>query len=360
MSIFIIAEAGVNHNGSLRAAKRLIDAAAGSGADAVKFQTFHPEQVVIEKAEKAAYQKKTTGEQGSQLEMIKKLALDSKSHHVLFRYCQRRKIEFMSTPFDLDSIDLLLTLNVRRLKISSGDVTNAPLLYKAACTKLPIILSTGMSEICEIRDALGVIAFGYLGLRCKKPDRALFRKVFASNACRLHLQRKVTLLQCTSEYPTPPCDVNLRAMDTLRKEFNLPVGLSDHTVGIHVAIAAAARNATVIEKHLTLDRSLSGPDHKASLEPDEFRRMVACIRDVENALGSSIKTVASSERKNKLVARRALVAAHSIRRGEVFTENNIIAKRPGRGISPLNYWHFLGLKAHKDFEKDEALTLRRL
>lgn len=354
--VFIIAEAGVNHNGSLEMAKRLIEAAAAAGADAVKFQTFKSNNVISKFAEKASYQKETTGVNESQLEMVRKLELDEDAHLELKAYCKQCQIEFLSTPFDLESIDLLVhKLNVTSLKIPSGEITNAPLLLKAAQTGLPIILSTGMAVLGEIEQALGVLAFGYLQ-SSDYPSIAGFQDAYRSMEGRELLKEKVALLHCTTEYPAPLEDVNLRCMDTMKNAFELPVGYSDHTEGITIPIAAVARGAVIIEKHFTLDKNLPGPDHKASLEPDELRAMIEAIRHVEVALGSSVKVPAASERKNMGIARKSLIAAGNINIGDTFTENNVTTKRPGTGISPMYYWEFLGKSAKKSYREDEVIT----
>lgn len=355
MSVYIIAEAGVNHNGSLAAAKKLVDAAARAGADAVKFQTFRAENIAGVRAPKAVYQKEATGSKESQLQMLKKLEIDEKSHEILIRRCGEKKIQFLSSPFDIPSLQLLAgKLGLNRIKIASGEITNAPLLLEAARSGRRVILSTGMSTLPEIRTALGVLAFGYTDRR-GAPSRKLFLSAYNSRAGRLALKRKVILLQCTTEYPALFEDVNLLAMDTLKKTFSLPVGLSDHTAGIAVPIAAAARGAAVIEKHLTLDRGLPGPDHRASLEPSEFKLMVEAIRQVESALGSPVKRPAKIEIQNLPIARKSLVAARNIRRGDILTNANIAVKRPGRGLSPLRYWDCLGKKARRNYRKDEAI-----
>ena len=351
-SVYIIAEAGVNHNGSLEMAKQLIDVAAAAGADAVKFQTFKAENVVSRAAPKADYQKATTDATESQLEMIRRLELDRSSHEALFAYCRGRNLEFMSTPFDGESVDLLVKLGVARLKVSSGEITNAPLLLKMARTGLPIIISTGMASLGEVEAALGVLAFGYLDYR-EPPSLAEFHRAWREGQGAL--QEKVTLLHCTSEYPAPLEEVNLRAMETLAIAFGLPVGYSDHTPGIGVAIAAAARGARIIEKHFTLDKSLPGPDHRASLEPEELNAMIRTIREVEAALGSHLKFPATSELKNREIVRRSLVAARRIRKGERFSEDNLTSKRPGNGISPLSYWDWIGKIAQRDFQPDEII-----
>lgn len=355
-NVFIIAEAGVNHNGSLEMAKKLIDAAAEAGADAVKFQTFKSNQVISKFAEKAAYQKQTTGNEESQLEMVKKLELDEAAHFELREYCVQKDIEFLSTPFDLESVDLLVEkMGVSLLKVPSGEITNGPLLLKVAQTGLPVILSTGMAVLGEIEQALGVLAFGYL-YPDGKPSIHAFQAAYTSTAGRQILKEKVMLLHCTTEYPAPLEDVNLLAMDTMRAAFGLPVGYSDHTEGIVVPIAAVARGANIIEKHFTLDKNLPGPDHKASLEPGELREMVQAIRQVEKALGTAVKAPSPSEHKNKDIARKSLVAAEDIQAGQVWTEQNLTTKRPGTGISPMRFWELLGKTVGKSYKEDEVLT----
>lgn len=354
---YIIAEAGVNHNGSLEMAVALIEAAASAGANAVKFQTFRTEQLVTRMAPKAEYQKRHTDGYESQYQMLKKLELNEQAHFYLYEQCKRNGVDFLSTPFDNDSLDLLTQrLNVSRLKISSGDLTNAPLLYKAAIARVPIILSTGMSNLGEVEDALSVLAFGYLYPN-QMPSLKHIRQAYAKDEAQQSLRQYVVLLHCTTEYPTPYEEVNLRVMDTLNNAFGLPVGYSDHTQGISVPIAAVARGACMIEKHFTLDRSLPGPDHQASLEPRELKQMVDSIREIEMALGSARKHPVSSEWKNKDIARKSLIALQPIQQGELFTANNIICKRPGNGISPLYYWDMLGQKALKSYDKDELIEL---
>jgi N-acetylneuraminate synthase len=354
--VFIIAEAGVNHNGSIEMAKQLIDIAAETGADAVKFQTFKAENLVSKHAPKAEYQKKTTAEEESQLEMIRKLELGEDAHHLLIKHCKFRNIEFLSSPFDFESIEFLAhTLNLPRIKIPSGEITNGPYLLQVAKTGKPVILSTGMSTIGEIETALGVLAFGYLPNH-NEPSLEKFRDVYCSETGRKTLEKKVILLHCTTEYPAPFEEVNLRALETLRIAFGLPIGLSDHTPGIAVPIAAVALGASVIEKHITLDRNLPGPDHKASLEPDEMKAMVAAIRQIEAALGNGLKIPSPSEWKNRTVARKSLTASCQIKKNELFTENNISIKRPGTGLSPMLYWSLYNRKALKDYEQDEMLS----
>jgi len=352
----IIAEAGVNHNGSLERALALIDAAAEAGADVVKFQTFKSGAVISRFAVKAEYQVKSTGGDESQLEMVKKLELDEAAHRKLVAYCNKRSIQFLSTPFDLSSVEFLVKeLEISRIKISSGEITNGPLLLKAAQSGKPIILSTGMSTLGEIETALGVLAFGY-AKAISPPSLQAFGEAYGSDAGHKVLRDKVTLLHCTTEYPAPLSDVNLRAMSTLRQSFGLPVGYSDHSQGISIPLAAVALGAVIIEKHFTLDRNLPGPDHNASLEPNELKQMVKSIREVELALGSPIKRAAASEIKNKDVARKSIVAAVPISAGEPFSLSNLTTKRPGTGISPMYLWNMLGKRASRDFSADEVIV----
>lgn len=350
---YIIAEAGVNHNGSLDLALELVDAAARAGADAVKFQTFKAANIASAGAGKAEYQKRTTDGEENQLAMLKRLELDEAAHLVLMGRCRERGIEFLSTPFDLESLDLLLKLGVSRLKVPSGEITNGPLLLAVGASGLPVILSTGMADPGDIRAALGVLALGMTG--GTDPGEAAFGRALASQAGQKALADRVVLLHCTTEYPAPLQDVNLRAMAAMRQEFGLPVGYSDHTQGLAVPTAAAALGACLIEKHFTLDRGLPGPDHKASLEPGELADMVAAVRAVELALGSPAKVPAPSELKNRPIARKSLVAARAIARGQVFTPENLTVKRPGTGISPLRYWEFLGRTAERNYAADEVI-----
>ena len=354
-SVYIIAEAGVNHNGSLEQAMRLIDVAAETGADAVKFQTFKADKLVSRAAPKAEYQIETTGSRESQHAMIKKLELDEAAHVALIRRCKTGSIEFLSTPFDVESLELLARkFNLSKIKLSSGDITNAPLLLAAARTGKPVILSTGMSTLEEIETALGVLAFGYAEPSAS-PALSAFEHAYDSATGQQALRDKVTLLHCTTEYPAPFADVNLRAMATLQQAFGLPAGYSDHTPGIAIPIAAVALGAVMIEKHFTLDRNLPGPDHKASLEPAELKQMVRSIREAESALGSALKQPAASELKNRPVARTSLVAARDIRKGEPFTPDNLAVKRPGDGISPIRYWEWLGKIATRDYRRDDKV-----
>ena len=353
--IYIIAEAGVNHNGSLDLALQLVDAAADAGADAVKFQTFRADRLVSGSAPKAEYQKAATGASESQFEMLRRLELDQEAHQQLLAHCGKRGIQFLSTPFDPESIDLLaMTLDLPMLKLSSGEITNAPLLLKAARSGKPIILSTGMATLGDVETALGVLAFGYTD-HDNMPGEGAFRAAYAGAEGQGVLREQVTLLHCTTEYPAPFADVNLRAMGTLSAAFGLRVGFSDHTEGIAVPIAAAALGAVLIEKHFTLDRTLPGPDHKASLEPDELKQMVTAIRQVELAFGSYRKLPVPSEIGNAQVARRSIVAAWAIRAGEPFSEGNLSVKRPGSGISPLRYWELIGRPAGRNYMPDELI-----
>lgn len=355
MSTYVIAEAGVNHNGSIDLAKQLVDIAVAAGADAVKFQTFRAESLVSRQAPKAAYQLETTFSGESQFDMIKRLELSEEAHDVLIQYCEAAGIQFLSTPFDPSSLRLLVErFQLPRIKLPSGEVTNAPLLLEAAQSGLPLILSTGMSTLDEVEAALGVLAFGYLGL-AGPPSVMAFREAFDSEDGKRALRKQVTLLHCTTEYPTPFSDVNLRAMCTMRERFNLAVGFSDHTPGIVAPIAAAALGATVIEKHFTLDRSLPGPDHQASLEPGELTAMVSAIRQVEWAMGTGVKLPAESEKKNLATVRKSLIAARPVKKGEQFTSGNLTVKRPGTGASPFSYWDYLGKEASRDYAEDEVI-----
>lgn len=356
-NVYIIAEAGVNHNGSMSLARQLVDVAVIAGADAVKFQTFKTEEVVTRKAPKACYQNKTTDSSETQFEMIKKLELSQKEYIELFHYCKKRKIQFLSSPFDLKSMNFLVNdLEVPCLKIASGEITNAPLLMGAALAGKPIILSTGMSTLAEVEEALGVIAFGYLKLSAKKTPEE-FRAAYCSAAGQRILKKKVTLLHCTTEYPAAFGDVNLRVLDTLRMAFNLPVGFSDHTLGIAIPIAAVARGAVLIEKHFTLDQKSYGPDHESSLNPLELKMMVESIRQVELALGVTVKIPRSREIGSRKIVRKSIVAAKNISRGGLFTRNNITTKRPGIGLSPLRYWELMGKIAEKDYVIDETIKI---
>ncbi|MBO8177961.1 N-acetylneuraminate synthase [Aeribacillus pallidus] len=355
---FIIAEAGVNHNGSIQLGKELIEGAAKAGADAIKFQTFITDLCLTETAVKADYQIKSTDPDESQFEMVKKLELSPKMHEELIEHCNKNNILFLSTPFDEPSVDLLVNkFNVPLLKIASGEITNAPLLLKMARTGKPILLSTGASSIADVEKALGVLAFGYQSTHMQTPSIEAFERAYSSEEGQKLLQENVTLLHCTSEYPAPFDEVNLNAMKTLQRTFSLPVGYSDHTKGIAIPIAAVAMGAVVIEKHITLDCNLPGPDHRASLELDEFSEMVSSIRQVEASLGQSLKIPSYSELKNKPVIRKSIVASRQINKGETFSSENLTIKRPGDGVSPFYYWEYLGKKANKTYQKNERVFL---
>lgn len=351
----VIAEAGVNHNGSPEMALRLVNAAADAGADIVKFQLFHADALASPDAHKADYQKRATGPDQTQLEMLQQLELQEDDFHRILRRCRDRHIGFLATPFDEQSLDELVgKYGAETIKFASGELTNGPLLLRAARTGRSLVLSTGMSTLAEVEAALAVLAYGYT-VTDDSPSQQGFQRAYASEKGRQALCSHVTLLHCTTEYPSAYEDANLRAMDTLRETFALPVGLSDHTPGIVIPVAAVARGATIIEKHLTLDRNLVGPDHRASLEPDALREMVTAIRQVEVALGDGVKTPAASERKNMPAARKSLVAARDIRKGETFTAENVAIKRPGAGTSPMQYWDWLGRVAEQDYKKDQML-----
>lgn len=352
---YIIAEAGVNHNGDLDTARRLIDVAAAAGADAVKFQTFRADALVSKSAPKAEYQKKLTDAGESQYDMIKRLELSEQDHRILIGHCRNRGIQFLSSPFDTASARFLLAdLRLPLVKIASGEITNAPLLLAIAQAEAPVILSTGMSTLADIEEALGVLAFGY-SRQGGPPGPAAFEECYRSAVGQRALAAKVSLLHCTTEYPAPYDEVNLKAIDTMRQTFGLPVGLSDHTEGIAVPIAAVARGAAIVEKHFTLDRGLPGPDHKASLEPGELKAMVAAIRQVEAAIGTGTKVPSAAELKNRAVARKSLVAARDIKTGEPFTAENLAVKRPGTGVPPIRYWDWLGKPADRDYKADERV-----
>lgn len=350
----VIAEAGVNHNGSLQLALELIDVAAQAGADVVKFQTFDAARLVTAAASKADYQVANTRDAGSQLQMLRQLELSHDDHRALVARARERDIRFMSTAFDDESLAFLATLDMPALKVPSGDLTCAPLLLQAARLRKPLIVSTGMASLAEVEQALGVLAFG-LASDSEPRSSADFEEAYRSREGRNALEQHVTLLHCVTEYPAPLETVNLRAMDTLAAAFGLPVGYSDHTLGIEVAIAAAARGAVVIEKHFTLDRTLPGPDHAASLEPAELRQLVAAVRKVQCALGSPIKQPAPAEIPNRAVARRSIVAARPIRAGERFAAGMLSAKRPGTGLSPMAWWNLIGKTATRDYQTDEVI-----
>ncbi len=350
----IIAEAGVNHNGSVERALDLIDMAADAGADVVKFQTFRADLLATGSAPKADYQVRQTGAEKSQADMLRELELTEEEFEALAAHCLKRDIEFMSTPFDEQSIGFLTDrLNVLRLKVSSGDVTNGPLLLSMAQTGLPIILSSGMSTLEELDQALGVIAFGYVGEG--EPGQEAFTNARSSSKGQAALLDKVTLFHCTSAYPAALKDINLRAMDTIKARFGLPIGYSDHTQGITVSVAAAARGATMIEKHITIDKSLAGPDHAASLETDELQALVRAVREVSACLGRAEKQPTTGELQMAKIARRSLHAACDISAGDVFGAQNIAIRRPGTGRSPMDFWDLMGEKSTRAYKAEEGI-----
>jgi N-acetylneuraminate synthase len=350
----IIAEAGVNHSGSLDTALGLVDAAADAGADIVKFQTFNASSVAGRSAGKADYQQRTTDASESQRAMLQRLELSQSAHHDLIARARQRGIEFLSTPFDATSLDFLLSLDLPRIKIGSGDLTNAPLLHAVAKAGATLILSTGMATLGEIEEALSVLAHGYSDSN-EPPGMPAFRAAWRDPAARLLLSRHVSLLHCTTEYPCPATDVNLAAMQTLRTAFRLPVGYSDHTDGAEVSLAAVALGANIIEKHLTLDRNADGPDHAASIEPADFSRMVSAIRNVESALGDGVKAPMNSEIRNIPVARKSLVAARPLKAGQTLAAADITTKRPGSDRSPIEYWSLIGTIATRPYDTDDPL-----
>ena len=354
--VYIIAEAGVNHNGSPELARALIDAAAEAGADAVKFQSFRADDLVSRAAPRAKYQADNVGGDETQHEMLRKLELSFDQQREIARHAKEAEISFLSTPFDPVSLEFLVRdLGLKRIKIGSGDLTNAPLLLGAARASVDVILSSGMASLEETLMALGVLAFGYTAGRNDSPSLTAFARARDAKDAREVITEHVTLLHCTSEYPAPPADVNLRAMDALREATGLRVGFSDHTEGIAIPMAAVARGAAVIEKHFTLDRSMNGPDHRASIEPGELKQLVRGIRDVEQALGTGIKAPMAGEMSTRAVARRSLIAGAPIRAGERFTPENLHVKRPGTGVAPILYWEYLGRVATRDYARDELI-----
>ena len=330
--VLIIAEAGVNHNGSMEMAKQLIDAAAIAGVDYVKFQTFKAEKLVTKDAKQAEYQQRNAADE-SQYAMLKKLELSEEQHEELIAYCKEKGVKFLSTAFDMESVEYLHSLKLGLWKIPSGEITNYPYLKAIAQYGEPVILSTGMCEMKDVQNAVDVL-------------------------CKHGLKKEqITVLHCNTEYPTPMQDVNLKAMPEIKDAIGVKVGYSDHTQGIEVPIAAVALGAEVIEKHFTLDRTLPGPDHKASLEPNELKAMVDAIRNIEQALGDGQKHVSESERKNMAIARKSIVAARDIKQGEKLTEDNLCVKRPGNGISPMRWEEVIGTCAKRDFKEDELIEL---
>lgn len=329
--VYVIAEAGVNHNGNMDNAIKMVEEARKAGADAIKFQTFISENLVTKHAEKAEYQKETTDKQESQYQMLKKLELKRENYSQLKKECERQGIDFLSTPFDLDSIDVLEALGVSAFKIPSGEITNYPYLVKIAKTKKKVYLSTGMSTLEEVQEAVNVL--------------------------RRNGTKDIVVLHCNTQYPTPLRDANLKAIHTLENYFRTDVGYSDHTLGIEVAVAAVAMGASVIEKHFTLDRNMEGPDHKASVEPNELAQMISYIRNVELAMGDGVKEPTKSESENIAIARKSIVARRKIKKGEIFTEDNLTVKRPGTGINPMKWLEVLGKEATKDFEEDDLIEI---
>jgi len=331
VSVFIIAEAGINHNGLIKNAYKLVDAAVEAGVDAVKFQTFKAKNLVTKNANKANYQKQTTSKSETQFEMINKLELDIDAHKKIIKYCKSKDIMFLSSPFDHGSIDLLNELGLEIIKIPSGEITNLPYLRHIGSLSKQLILSTGMSTIQEVGDALSIL----IGSGTKKEN--------------------ITILHANTMYPTPMEDVNLNAMQTIQREFDIAVGYSDHTLGIEVDIAAVTMGASIIEKHFTLDKNMKGPDHQASLEPEELKAMVVAIKNTEKALGDGLKIPSKSEKSNMINARKSIVANQTIKKGDILTEENIVVKRPGSGISPMNWDEVIGSTAKKDYLIDEII-----
>lgn len=355
MNTYIIAEAGVNHNGSLEMAKQLVDVAKQAGADAVKFQTFKAENLVTKSAKQADYQVENLKESTSQLDMLKKLELTFEEFTALQQYCTDKGIEFLSTPFDYESVDFLFDeLQIKTAKIPSGELTNLPLVYYIATKRKPIILSTGMATKEDIHETLAFIAYGLAHPNAVVATSKV-QKFYNTIEAQQILTKYVTLLHCTTEYPAPPYSINLKAMNEMSEVYKLPVGLSDHSEGIFIPITAVGMGAKIIEKHFTLDKSLEGPDHIASLNPTELYDMVQGIRQIESALGTGIKAPTEIELKNKIPARKSLVAKQSIQKGDIFTAQNLTVKRPGSGIAPINYWNYIGKQASKAYQEDDLI-----
>lgn len=351
----VIAEAGVNHNGELDLALRLVEAAAAAGADIVKFQTFDARKLVTATAATADYQRRNFNAGDTQLAMLEALQLSREDHRVLHDHCQARRIEFLSSPFDIESARFLVdVVGVRRIKVGSGELTNAPMLLALSRLGLPMILSTGMATLAEVEEALSVVAFGLLASADARPSRAAFAEAYASFDARLVLAQ-VTVMQCTTEYPAAYDEVNLRVMDVYASRFGVRPAYSDHTPGIDIALAAAARGAEIIEKHFTLSRDMEGPDHKASVTPGEMKAMVDGVRRIGRALGDGVKRPQPSEIPNMAIARKSLIAAVDIAQGERFTEQNLTAKRPGTGLSPIMMFDYLGHPADRAYAADELI-----
>jgi len=354
--VYVIAEAGVNHNGSLEMAVELVAVAAAAGADAVKFQTFKADRLVSRSAGKAQYQKASTDPDESQFEMLKKLELSDQDHAVLVKEAQKRGIHFLSTAFDTESMDFLVAqTGIRHIKIPSGEAINAPFLLHAARKNLPVLLSTGMCTLADIEQALAVLAYG-MTHPTGDPAKGAITAAYTDPAAYALLAERVVILHCVTEYPAAPEQINLRAMDAIAGAFGLPVGYSDHTLGTAVSLAAVARGARVIEKHFTLDRELPGPDHRASLLPEELTAMVAGVREIGAALGRAVKAPVAAELANREVARKSLITLQAVKRGELFSVENLGVKRPGSGLSPHLYWDFLGRPAARDYAADELIS----
>lgn len=356
MAVKIIAEAGVNHNGDIALAYQLIDAAKKAGADAVKFQTFTATDLVTKDAQQCDYQARNTQQVETQLAMLQRLELSRSAHIELQQYCQKIGIEFLSSAFDPSSLRFLVNeLNLKTLKIASGEITNGPFLLEHARTGCDLIISTGMSILEEVQAALAVLAFGLTSTETQQPSIQAFGDAFHSPEGQRLLKQKVTVLHCTTEYPAPMSDINLKAMDTLRDTFDLAVGYSDHSEGIEVSIAAVARDAQVIEKHFTLDKNMAGPDHKASLNPVELASMVSAIRAVELALGDGVKRPFAAELHNRQHARKSLVSTQDIQQGHVLTSDNVSAKRPANGLSPMFLWELMGTRANYHYKSGDII-----
>ena len=352
----IIAEAGVNHNGDEALAFKLVDAAFAAGADIIKFQTYKAKNVASKTAQKADYQITESCDDESQLELLSRLELPYESHFKLVEYCNQLGIEFLSTAFDSESLNFLVDeLDLKRLKIPSGEITNAPFILEHARTGCDLIISTGMATLAEIESVLGVIAFGYIMPADALPSIEAFQNAYLSQKGKASLRDKVTLLHCTTEYPAPLSDINLSAMTTISSAFGLPIGYSDHSEGIIVSIAAIAKGATVIEKHLTLDKDMEGPDHQASLDPNEFKSLVDAIKSVEFSLGDGIKGPSPSELKNKISARKSLIAANDISINQKISSQDIDIKRPGSGMSPYDYWKIQDKVAKRSYKKGDLI-----
>lgn len=352
---YIIAEAGVNHNGSFDLACVLVDVAKEAGADVIKFQTFKAENLVTKQAKQAAYQIENIGNETTQFDMLKKLELSYDEFVRLKTYCDKKKIEFLSTPFDLESVDFLVDeIGIKTVKIPSGELTNAPFIHYIATKRKPVILSTGMATMEDIHESLSFIAYG-LAHPSGKVKIDSVREFYHTPEAKEWLKEYVTVLHCTTEYPVPFSDINLTAMDQLKEELKVNIGLSDHSEGIYIPVAAVAHGATIIEKHFTISRLLPGPDHRASLEPEELMEMVRAIRVVEQSLGDGHKKPTANEQHNQLAARKSLVAAKTIRKGETFTENHLTVKRPGSGMAPSMYWSLIGKMATRNYEEDELI-----